>query len=103
MRRTGRYKFIGTNLLRLFLILLVFGLAMWAITAYLVDLDAIMVYMQAHLPPWLIVTVLFVSESIIGFLPPDLFIVWGLQLPMPYLMVLILLKLLESFYLIIMK
>lgn len=90
MRRTGRYRFIGQNLLRLLLILIAFGAATWAVTNYLVDLNAVMAYMQSHFPNWLTVTIFFLSESVMGFLPPDLFIVWGLQFPMPYAMVLLL-------------
>ncbi len=44
----------------------------------------------SHLPNWLIVGTLFLSECFTGILPPDMYIIWAKSLPHPYFMVFIL-------------
>ena len=89
-KRTGRYRFVGKNLLRLFGIIAAFGLGAWIVTEYIIDLDTVMEFIFQNLPHWVIVLTLFLSESVIGVLPPDLYIFWAKTLPEPYLMVFIL-------------
>lgn len=49
-----------------------------------------MAYITVHFPVWLIVFTLFASETFIGIMPPDLYILWAGTLEMPYFMVLVL-------------
>lgn len=89
-KRTGRYSFIGKNLLRLLLVLGSFALVVWLTTTYLIDIDRMEELIFSHLPNWLIITTLFLSECFTGILPPDMFILWAKTFEHPYLIVLIL-------------
>lgn len=89
-KRTGRYRFIGKNLLRLILILASFTLVVWLITSYVIDVDQMEDMIFSKLPNWLIVFTLFASECFTGILPPDMFILWAKSFAHPYLMVLLL-------------
>ncbi len=89
-KRTGRYRFVGKNLLRVLGVIFAFALGAWVVTTYLIDLDTIMNFVFNRFPKWVVVGTLFLSESVIGILPPDLFIFWAKTLNHPYLMVLVL-------------
>ncbi len=86
-KKTGHYSFIGKNLLRVIAVLAIFGVAIWYTTNHIIDLEEVTNYITSTYPSWLIVTILFASESFIGLAPPDVFIVWAGHLPSPYLMV----------------
>ncbi|MEQ9262262.1 MAG: VTT domain-containing protein [Owenweeksia sp.] len=89
-KRTGRYRFVGKNLLRVLLVIVAFAVGAWLVTTYVIDLDTVMSFIFNRFSKWTVVTTLFISESVIGLLPPDLYIFWAKTLPNPYLMVLIL-------------
>lgn len=86
-KRTGRYTFIGKNLFRVILVIAVFALAVWFITNYVIDINEVMGYITENFPSWIIVGTLYLSESVLGFAPPDLYILWAQSLASPYLMV----------------
>jgi len=87
---TGGYKFLLEGLRKLGWAMLVMGLGLWALNTYVIDLTDIADWITNHLPWYLAAASLFVSEIVIGFLPPDLFILWSQSLPYPWLMVLLL-------------
>lgn len=89
-KRTGRYTFIGKNLLRLIAVLVGFAVFVWLFTTYVIDLDKMEELIFSHLPNWLIVGTLFLSECFTGILPPDMFILWARTFEHPYLVVFIL-------------
>lgn len=67
-----------------------FGLVVWVINKYVIDIEGIKQALFPNLPNWMLVMVLFLSECCIGLLPPDIFILWARSLENPYFMVLIL-------------
>lgn len=87
-KKTGRYGFIGKNLIRVIAVIVLFAVAVWFTTNYVIDLKELTGYVTSNFPTWLIITTLFASESFIGLAPPDVFIIWAGHLPSPYLMVL---------------
>lgn len=89
-KRTGRYRFVGTNLLRLLLVITLFAVCVWLFTTYVIDLDQMEELIFSRLPNWLIVLTLFISECVTGILPPDMFILWAKTFAQPYWMVLLL-------------
>ncbi len=70
--------------------LAIFALAVWAINKYVINLSEVVTWMDARVPQWVIIGILFISESFVGLLPPDAFIAWAKAFNHPYLMVLIL-------------
>ena len=89
-KRTGRYKFVGKNLLRLLLVITAFAVAVWLFTTYVLDLSQLEEMIFSRLPNWLIFLTLFLSECFTGILPPDMFILWAKTFEHPYLIVFVL-------------
>ncbi len=87
---TGGYRFLLEGMRKLGWAMLVMGIGLWALNTYIIDLTDIADWITAHLPWYLAAGALFISEIVIGFLPPDLFILWSQSLPYPWLMVLLL-------------
>jgi len=78
-RRTGLYKFLGVNLIKL-IIILIGIIVLILIVDQIVDFN----YQQERLQhfvdqhnPLFVFTFFLLSESFMGFIPPDIFIVWG--------------------------
>jgi len=84
-RRKGSYKFIGSNFLKLGSSIAILGLGLFLINHYLIDIDALMVDTVSHLQEWQVYTVFLLSESVLGLLPPDFFILWAKNLSSPWI------------------
>lgn len=89
-KRTGGYAFLGKNLIKLLLVLGVLGAFLYVLTVYVVDLETIMCDWFTRLPVAVVIGTLFLSEAILGLLPPDLYIIWAKSLPNTYVIVFIL-------------
>jgi membrane protein YqaA with SNARE-associated domain len=89
-RRSGIYRFVGRTLLKLVFILLSIVIAFYFIEKYLIDFDSIFKYLFEELNTYFVFIVFYLSESILGLIPPDLFIAWSKHSPYPYLAVSIL-------------
>lgn len=82
--RSGLYKFIGQSLIRVILILIAVLIAFWFVERYIIDLDYFFSsVLKSQKPGWIFI--LFgISESLLGLIPPDFFILWTKQFPHPY-------------------
>jgi membrane protein YqaA with SNARE-associated domain len=89
-RRTGTYRFIGKNALKLFAILAIFGVALYLLNKYVLDLDAITDYVTHAFSIPVVLTTFFLSELTLGILSPELYIVWVESFSQPWLWVLFL-------------
>ncbi len=74
-------------MLRVIAIIVLFTLAVWFTTNYIIDLKEVTNYITSTFPTWIIIAILFASESFIGLAPPDMFIIWAGHMPSPYLLV----------------
>lgn len=75
-RRKGSYQFIQQNFIKLIVSILIFGLALFLLNHYVIDIDALMTEHIAHLGQIQVLSLFFFSESFLGLAPPDLFILW---------------------------
>lgn len=89
-RRSGTYRFIGQNALRLFVLLAVFGVAIYFINKYVLDLDAVTDYVTHTFSIPVVLLTFLLSELTIGILSPELYIVWVESFSRPWLWVLFL-------------
>ncbi len=90
--RTDFYKFLGKNILKLILILGGF-VALVLILNEIFDFKELETLFQEKInnsKPIYVYLLFLVSESILGIIPPDLFIVWAKYFESPYLIVFIL-------------
>ncbi len=87
-KRSGLYGFVIKNLIKMFLILGAFvGLVLLLNHLLIVagiDLKSEINTIIERLNTGLVLIIFFVSESILGWIPPDLFIVWAKSRPTIY-------------------
>jgi len=77
-KRSGLYKFIMLRTLKLLAIIGVIVVALYLIERYVIDLNTLAGYVQAMPTPFVLIFFLF-SESLLGLVPPDIFIAWTEQ------------------------
>lgn len=84
-KRTGRYQLIGKYSWKLALTLVLIGLGVGLFNYYVLDVDAIMDAVFSQFSTIGIIAVFFASESLLGLIPPDIFVFWAGSLNHPYL------------------
>jgi membrane protein YqaA with SNARE-associated domain len=90
-RSSGFYRFLLKAFLKLFVAVFFVVLALVLIQKFIVtDLKDLFFVLTDRVPDYIIWTVFSLSESFLGLIPPDLFIVWGKQTSYPMLTVTIL-------------
>lgn len=89
-KRTGFYKFVFKNLFWLFLTVGIFIVIILLVQSYLTDFDTLFKSIIKGMSLIYVFILFFVSESFLGLIPPDIFILWTKTLAHPYLNVTIL-------------
>ena len=74
---TGFYKFVGKSVKKAIIPILLVIAAVIALDFYVLDLNKLLVTVTETYPPAGIIAVFFASESILGLIPPELFIAWA--------------------------
>lgn len=82
--RSGLYRFVLRNALKVISILAVFIFLFWFVEKYIIDLEYLFTTVLKSQKPGIIFIVFFVSETFLGLIPPDFFILWTKQFPHPY-------------------
>lgn len=80
---TGFYKFVGRSVGKAIIPILVIVGAIFAIDFYVLDLNKALVTFTETYSPTGILSVFFVSESLLGLVPPEIFIAWAGKSAMP--------------------
>src|SRR5690554_4752184 len=82
---TGFYSFVGQSLKKSFLpILAVVGILV-LLNAYVIDFGEFFTYVTEKYAPLNILLVFLASESLLGLVPPEIFIAWSDKMPQPIL------------------
>ncbi len=84
-KRTGFYKFVLKNLFWLFLTVSIFIAIILLVQSYLTDFDTLFKSILKDMDLTYVFVLFFVSESVLGLIPPDIFILWTKTLAHPYL------------------
>jgi membrane protein YqaA with SNARE-associated domain len=74
---TGFYRFVGSSLKKAILPILIFIGALLAINEYVVNINHVLVTVTETFSPLGILLVFLASESLLGLVPPELFIAWA--------------------------
>ncbi len=61
------------------MIFAVFVLAAFLIESYVIDLDSLGPKVFSKFPPFLVYVVFYIAETLLGLLPPEVFILWAQQ------------------------
>ncbi len=78
-KRSGLYRFLGINLIKLILILagiIVLILVLDQIVDFKLQQDKLHHFVDQH-NPFFVFTFFLLTESFMGFIPPDIFMIWG--------------------------
>lgn len=82
---TGFYSFLGGSLKKALTPLILFVAILIGIHYFVIDINDLLVKMTNTFPPFWVLTVFFLSESILGLIPPEIFIAWSDKMPDPIL------------------
>lgn len=74
---TGFYKFVGKSVKKAIIPILIVVAAVLALDFYVLDLNKVLTTVTETYPPAGIIFVFLLSESILGLIPPELFIAWA--------------------------
>ncbi len=80
---TGFYKFVGRSVGKAITPIAIVVGAILAIDYYVLDLNKILVTFTETYSPTEILSVFFVSESLLGLIPPEIFIAWAGKSALP--------------------
>lgn len=80
---TGFYAFIWRTLKRAIIPVAGFILAVYTVDRFIIDLNLLLENATDDLSYFLIFTIFFISESLLGLIPPEIFIAWTSKTPMP--------------------
>ncbi len=76
-RRSGLYKFLLRNLLKISVVFGIFILAAYLVESYIIDLDALGPKVFSRFSTPVVLLVLYIAEVLLGLLPPEVFILWA--------------------------
>ncbi|GGW96162.1 YqaA family protein [Salegentibacter mishustinae] len=74
---TGFYSFVWKSVKKAILPIVLFIAALWAIDRYVLDIEQMLITVTETYSPLGIISVFFASESLLGLIPPELFIAWS--------------------------
>lgn len=86
IKQNGRFRFIGANALKatFYYALVVVGVII--IGKFLLDLNHLFHSLSDHFSTGEVLTIFFISESLLGMIPPDLFMLWAEKFDNPVAM-----------------
>ncbi len=82
---TGFYSFVGQSIKKAILPLVLVVLAIIMLDLYVVDFSNLFTYITETYAPINILLVFLASESLLGLVPPEIFIAWSDKMPEPIL------------------
>lgn len=84
---TGFYSFVKSSIGKAIMPIAIFIVSLWVIHAFVIDFDDLFTSITTTFSPIAILSVFFASESILGLIPPEIFIAWAdkTQAPILYL------------------
>ena len=82
---TGFYRFIGLSLKKSIVPIVVFIGVLLGIHYFVIDINTALITITETFRTTSVLAVFFISESMLGLIPPEIFIAWSKKLPQPIL------------------
>ncbi len=82
---TGFYSFVGESLKKAIIPIILVVAALIVVDTYVVDFSDLFTYVTETYAPINILLVFLASESLLGLVPPEIFIAWSDKMPQPIL------------------
>ncbi|MDY8136210.1 YqaA family protein [Aquimarina sp. 2201CG5-10] len=73
---TGFYKFLGTSLKKALPPILLFIGALVIVNYFVININDLLIYVTENYSDYVVFGVFFASESLLGLIPPEIFIAW---------------------------
>jgi membrane protein YqaA with SNARE-associated domain len=89
-KKSGLYGYMWWTGLKFLIIYVLVMVPLVLIGKYLIDLNAMFQYIVNNLSDKLMLIVFLISESIIGLIPPDFFVIWTTKFHSPFFLLTIL-------------
>lgn len=80
---TGFYSFVKTSLVKALLPISIFIISLWLINEFFIDFNDLFTSITSTFNPLIVLAVFFASESLLGLIPPEIFIAWAGKTEMP--------------------
>ncbi|WP_459211893.1 YqaA family protein [Aquimarina rhabdastrellae] len=74
---TGFYKFLGTSLKKALPPILIFIAALLAVNFFVININDLLIHVTENYSYFVVLSVFFASESLLGLIPPEIFIAWS--------------------------
>lgn len=74
---TGFYSFVWKSVRKAIIPIILFLIALFAIDRYVLDIEQMLITITETYSPLGIISVFLISESLLGLVPPELFIAWS--------------------------
>jgi len=87
---TGFYRFIGLSLKKSIIPVVTFIAVLLGVHFFIIDINTALTTVTETFKTTSVLAVFFISESILGLIPPEIFIAWSKKLPQPILILSIL-------------
>jgi membrane protein YqaA with SNARE-associated domain len=85
-REKGVYGYMWKTALKIILIYIAIMVPAILIGKYLIDFDSVFRFVTSRFQDWFVLTIFLISESLLGMIPPDLFLIWSAKFDSPLLM-----------------
>ena len=80
---TGFYSFVKTSLVKALLPISIFIISLWLINKFFINFNDLFTSITTTFNPFIVLVVFFASESLLGLIPPEIFIAWAGKTEMP--------------------
>ena len=84
-KKKGLYDYMWKTALKIILIYLAIMIPAILISNYLLDFNAVFDFITTRFKDWVVLVIFFVSEVILGMIPPDFFVIWSSKFESPLL------------------
>ncbi len=82
--KSGFYSFLIKNTIKVLVIVAAIIVTLLAVEKWIIDTDVFFEYLFRDLNNGLVIAVFGISQALLGFIPPDLFIIWSRKFENPW-------------------
>ena len=82
---THFYSFLKNTAYQAFFIIVIFVLLLMAVNFFIIDINVLINNILETYSPKIVILCFLISESILGLIPPEIFILWSLKSGSPFL------------------
>ena len=82
---TRFYSFLKSTAYQAFFMVVIFVLLLMAVNFFIIDINLLINNILATYPPKIVILCFLISESFLGLIPPEIFILWSSKSDSPFL------------------